>query len=141
MKTNSSVMAKKPLIGRKIYFKTVNDKKYKYQIESSGRDPRTGKVWKVERYLGPVDPVKTVPIMDRLSDAEKRKVIQKYVNGEDVDLIRARIAIYAGADPSRTVVYRWVKSQGLTRAQRCDRTERSRPQRMLEKKRRQGQKI
>ena len=130
------MMVKKPLIGKKIYFKTVNGKKYKYQIESSGRDPRTGKVWKVERYLGPVDPVKTVPIMDRLSDVEKRRVIKKHVNGEDIDLIRARIAIYAGTEPSRTVVYRWLRSQGISRSQKCDRTEKSRGRRMSEKKRR-----
>jgi len=136
------MMVKKPLIGKKVYFKTVNRKKYKYQIESSGRDPRTGKVWKVERYLGPVDPVKTVPIMDRLSDVEKRRVIKKYVNGEDIDLIRSRIAIYDGTEPSRTVVYRWLRSQGISRSQKCDRTEKSRGRRMLEKKRRrQRQKI
>ena len=84
----------------------------------SWRDPATGKVQKEERYLGAKKISRQKPIMSKLNVEDRERVVKAWEDGEDVDLIIARVRAYTGDPPSQATVYNFMREHGITRGKR-----------------------
>jgi hypothetical protein len=107
-----------PLKGIPIRHKKIKGKLYAYQRVHAYRDKATGQVVVKDRHLGAVTPARPKPMLEQLTAADYNRVAKAWRDGEDMDLIIARIEAYTGDQPSPATVYNFMRTQGIKREHR-----------------------
>ena len=113
-------MIRQPLRGLVIREKKIKGHIYLYQVIRAYRERETGKVCKIERYLGAKNPARLPPIMDALNATDIEHITNAWQRGESISGIQTYVKKALHDEPSPATVYNWLQKHNISRSKCID---------------------